>query len=376
MKETMGQIIRNLRKEQGLTQEELAEQLGVTFQAVSKWENDSGLPDISQIVPLATVFGVSTDVLFGIVNRNDREEIYKIIEQAEAALTIPVTKECLKQKYDLLQKGVSQYPNNTTLLSYSLETGIALAYPENDVFDAENGEVIYKECVRQANLVIKYSKNTTAVLRARMIMVLLHSAYGDFDKAEEHAEAFPWRTDMTVYEMKARIAHFKKNYYEENVLYQNNFLFHLEALLDDYLSISESYHRLEEYDKVESVLLQALDIIALICQEENIVPRFHQRERGDIYSLLAVLYMEQNRTKDALRALEKMVEYDTKVLSRFVSGEHLKTPLLCRAEWDFFEPISGGREKLLLKLNHPIFDKLKEFKELSQLLTDGFYPLS
>lgn len=370
MKETIGQIIRNLRKERGLTQEELAEQLGVTFQAISKWENDSGLPDISQVVPLATVFGVSADVLFGIENRNDKEAVYRIIEQAEAILTTPITQESLKQKYNLLQKGLAKYPSNTTLLSCSLECGIALAYPENDVFDAENGETIYKECVRQASLVIKYSENTTAVLRAHMIMVLLHSAYGNFEKAKKHAESFPWRADMTVYEMQARIAHFEKNYHKENVLYQNNFLFHLEALLDDYLSIAESYHRLGEYEKVEYVLLQALDIITLICQDEENVPRFHQRERGDIYSLLAVLYMEQNRTKDALCALEKMVEYDTKVLPRFVSGEHLKTPLLCRAEWNFFEPIIGGREKLLVKLHHPIFDKLKEYKEFSQLLTD------
>ena len=75
MNETMGQIIRRLRKEKNLTQEELAIQLNVTNQAVSKWENDSGLPDISQVVPLSVVFGVSTDVLFGRYNANDEATI-------------------------------------------------------------------------------------------------------------------------------------------------------------------------------------------------------------------------------------------------------------------------------------------------------------
>lgn len=60
MHETMGQIIKRLRKERGLTQESLAERLGVTFQAVSKWETDAGMPDVSQIVPLANAFGVRT----------------------------------------------------------------------------------------------------------------------------------------------------------------------------------------------------------------------------------------------------------------------------------------------------------------------------
>ena len=57
MTESIGKTIRRLRKERGLTQEELAERLNVTSQAVSKWESESGMPDISQIVPLASVFG-------------------------------------------------------------------------------------------------------------------------------------------------------------------------------------------------------------------------------------------------------------------------------------------------------------------------------
>ena len=79
---TMGQIIKNLRKGRGFTQEELAERLGVTYQAISKWENDSGMPDISQIVPLATIFDVSTDFLFGIDHTSETEEALKIVSTA------------------------------------------------------------------------------------------------------------------------------------------------------------------------------------------------------------------------------------------------------------------------------------------------------
>jgi|GEM_PF-3638723 Predicted transcriptional regulators len=65
---TIGQMIKKLRKERNLTQEQLAEQINVTFQAISKWENETGMPDISQIVPLANAFSVSTDTLFGLKN--------------------------------------------------------------------------------------------------------------------------------------------------------------------------------------------------------------------------------------------------------------------------------------------------------------------
>ena len=52
-----------LRKENGWSQEELAEQLGVSRQAVSKWEGGAPIPDLDNIVRLSGVFGVSTDYL-------------------------------------------------------------------------------------------------------------------------------------------------------------------------------------------------------------------------------------------------------------------------------------------------------------------------
>lgn len=57
--------IRTLRKNKGLTQEQLAERLGVSYQAVSKWENELTCPDIALVPLIAEVFRVSIDELFG-----------------------------------------------------------------------------------------------------------------------------------------------------------------------------------------------------------------------------------------------------------------------------------------------------------------------
>lgn len=64
--ETLGKRIVAHRKELGLTQDALAEQLGVTAQAVSKWENDQSCPDIAMLPKLAEIFGITVDALLGV----------------------------------------------------------------------------------------------------------------------------------------------------------------------------------------------------------------------------------------------------------------------------------------------------------------------
>ena len=60
----IGSKIKELRKQRGITQEQLADSIGVSFQAVSKWENNIALPDITLAPVLANYFGVSMDELF------------------------------------------------------------------------------------------------------------------------------------------------------------------------------------------------------------------------------------------------------------------------------------------------------------------------
>ena len=61
--------IAELRKSAGMTQDALAEKLGVTFQAVSKWENGLAMPDITFLPRLSEIFGVTVDSLFGLAAR-------------------------------------------------------------------------------------------------------------------------------------------------------------------------------------------------------------------------------------------------------------------------------------------------------------------
>ena len=75
----LGTVIKKLRTERSITQEELANKMGVSYQAVSKWETNTTTPDIAIIPQLALFFGVSIDALFS-MNRDDYiERIGKMI---------------------------------------------------------------------------------------------------------------------------------------------------------------------------------------------------------------------------------------------------------------------------------------------------------
>ena len=90
MEESLGQRIARLRRNKGLTQEELGDKVGVSSQAVSKWETDSSVPDVMLLVKIANLFDISVDELLG----NDRiKETPQIVPVSERR---PIDKMILK----------------------------------------------------------------------------------------------------------------------------------------------------------------------------------------------------------------------------------------------------------------------------------------
>lgn len=111
----IGYKIKTLRKKRQLTQEQLAEKIGVSFQAISKWENNVALPDITLIPVLANYFGVSTDEILCYDSAEKDNEIERIVEYSYQFRETDIDKGLA-----ILEEGLQKYPDNEILLNNML----------------------------------------------------------------------------------------------------------------------------------------------------------------------------------------------------------------------------------------------------------------
>ena len=108
-KKTLGMTISTLRKEKGMTQLELAEQLGVTDKAVSKWERDISCPDINTLPRLAEILGVSINDLMQSTSKCQtddkatkiKEMIFLALKEFSCAAGVGVAALSIMQKIDM-----------------------------------------------------------------------------------------------------------------------------------------------------------------------------------------------------------------------------------------------------------------------------------
>ncbi len=108
----MGGKIRQLRKQKNISQDVLAQALGVSFQAVSKWENDVAMPDVAMIPAIASFFGVSTDELFDFSLLDQEQKVQELCwAAAEYRFSDPTKSETM------LREALRQYPGNEVILN-------------------------------------------------------------------------------------------------------------------------------------------------------------------------------------------------------------------------------------------------------------------
>ena len=105
------EIIKMLRDEHGLTQQQVAERLCISAQAVSKWENGSSMPDVSAIPNIAKLYDVSTDYLFGLTNEIREDPLNRYVKEIQQALE----KEDTEEAFHIIIKVSERFPNDYKL---------------------------------------------------------------------------------------------------------------------------------------------------------------------------------------------------------------------------------------------------------------------
>ncbi len=165
----IGNKIKELRKKRGITQEQLAGAIGISFQAVSKWENNIALPDITLAPVLANYFGVSMDELFDFSLEETEKEIEKIVDKAYKYRESDYVK-----SREILEEGLKKFPENDILLN-----NLLYVMPDPD----ETIETALKLVEKTTNNEVKYD--------ALRFLAYAYKKKGDLKSAEAAIEQIP-----------------------------------------------------------------------------------------------------------------------------------------------------------------------------------------
>lgn len=177
----IGTNLRNLRRAQDLTQEEVAAHLGVSFQAVSKWERGEGLPDITMLPALARYFGVTLDDLFGL-NAPAAAERYQNInrqwEENNCAGRHP-------ENAALMRAALKDYPNDALLL-----VQLSTSLDKLDGTEEEKQAYLHQSIAAQEQI-LHYCDDPEVVNATRFNICFAYWKNGEPEKAISQAEKLP-----------------------------------------------------------------------------------------------------------------------------------------------------------------------------------------
>jgi len=307
-----GNKFKILRKNRNLTQEEIAEILGVTFQAISKWETDSAMPDISMLPIIANFFEVTTDELLG----------------------VDITR--VKQKIDKYEKEINQLYNN-----WKLDDGIKLAKQILIEFP-NNYQImiclchglwhlgIYDELIELCKKILEKDTDVSRKNKALEYLIFCYSKRGNKEEALKLAYQLP-----TCHQAREHMIiknNLKPN--EEKYKYISlvicHYLSNIETALEKFADvccikqyIGDSPLSIDERIKV---LEKLIEIYKVLYEDEN-----YMVACADLYfyyETIASLYLMNNDNQKVLDNLEKAYDFAEKF--HLYNEEDVYTSLLFR----------------------------------------------
>ncbi|WIV13585.1 helix-turn-helix transcriptional regulator [Proteiniborus sp. MB09-C3] len=173
----IGEVIREYRKRKNMTQEEIANCLGVTAPAVNKWENGNSQPDIMLLAPIARLLNITLDTLLSFEEELTAEEINSFVYEIDGKLK----EETYEEAFQWAKGKIEQYPNCEQLI-WQMALILDAWRLTKDIPDSEKYEGYINDCYVRA----LDSKDDNIRNRAADSLFGFYSRKEQYGKAEEY----------------------------------------------------------------------------------------------------------------------------------------------------------------------------------------------
>ncbi len=312
---TLGAKIRELRKRDKRTQESLSEAIGVTCQAVSRWESGYSYPDVELIPSIANYFGITIDELFGY--ENDREKrINSIIEKVnsfnfKARSDDDWVDECVS----ILREGLIEFPQNERLM-FALADTLSeagwrrhkewLYYDEEGFiqhnYDVHKSNKYWIESSKICEYLIDNAKDNTIVTKSIKILVLLYRNFGETEKAIKYANKMPELKNCRELLLVA------SSDGKEEAEYIGDFLLKVARQFAQQIvyGLITNKHNFESDMPIEKIK-GAISLFYLICDDGN-MGNYHA-DLIELYLYLSRVQWERGYHDDAFASLDESLKH-------------------------------------------------------------------
>lgn len=182
--------LKSLRKQTGITQERLADVLGVSPQAVSRWESEVTYPDITMLPTIASFFNVTLDDLMGMEKIRDESDLNNIFEEYRKN----GSKGLVAENIRLLREALKRYPDN-----YELLRRLVKELHWEQVSDEEHSRNL-KAAVEISERILQNCTDREIKGDVSVTLCYVYKEMGETEKAIRLAESFPsiWETSNAL----------------------------------------------------------------------------------------------------------------------------------------------------------------------------------